>query len=439
MTKSELLSTYTPPQLVDMVIRLQSASEVKNDEMQKLKWHILNLEEANERLQSKLDTYNEYLLPRATKEAKEMIDRNHFTGVRIVTWKQWNNREKSEGKGSAYISKEYEQTMREILNIDTSEIQNDCYRFGIESLQRYLKIPSPIKISESGKQNEGISYIQKCQEEYEKVLKESPLCRTIDKISEDILKQKNNAMAMEFTRIICDLLKRYGIYVHCTKTKFSEKITTNSIEEKYGIAFDSMDFSQHDKEFTDKIKELEEELEKSNREHARTLWEFCDSVKKEDYDNEVNCLQSEIEKYRKAFEDAKKERDCQIVEYQKKIEELEKELEYKDGTKMFETLMENTRGEAKECLARHMYENLRCVFRYEKTADEVNITNFLPTEPIKVAEMLINAEGEYEHNSLAKAISGEDKGTYRIFDISELRQIAEHLLVYCNHHREVGE
>lgn len=155
--------------------------------------------------------------------------------------------------------------------------------------------------------------------------------------------------------------------------------------------------------------------------------------------HEIDLLQSEIEKYRKAFEDAKKERDCQIVEYQKKIEELEKELEYKDGTKMFETLMENTRGEAKECLARHMYENLRCVFRYEKTADEVNITNFLPTEPIKVAEMLINAEGEYEHNSLVKAISGEDKGTYRIFDISELRQIAEHLLVYCNHHREVGE
>ena len=68
-----------------------------------------------------------------------------------------------------------------------------------------------------------------------------------------------------------------------------------------------------------------------------------------------------------------------------------------------------------------------------------NAVDFLPTEPIKVADMLINAEGEYEHNPIAKKICGTDKGTYRIFDVSELRQIAEHLLVYCNHNGEVEE
>lgn len=68
-----------------------------------------------------------------------------------------------------------------------------------------------------------------------------------------------------------------------------------------------------------------------------------------------------------------------------------------------------------------------------------DIAEFLPTEPIKVAEMLINAEGEYEHNPIAKKICGTDKGTYRIFEISELRQIAEHLLVYCNHNKEEKE
>ena len=63
------------------------------------------------------------------------------------------------------------------------------------------------------------------------------------------------------------------------------------------------------------------------------------------------------------------------------------------------------------------------------------ISDFLPTEPepIKVADVLINAEGEYERNPIEKVFCGTDKGTYRIFDISELRQIAEHLLVYCNH------
>lgn len=105
--------------------------------------------------------------------------------------------------------------------------------------------------------------IQKCQDEYEKLLKESPLESTISKISRDILEQKNNAMAMEFTRIICDLLKKYGVHVHCTKTKFRENITHNSIEEKYGIVFDSMDFSEHDKEFTDEIEKLKMELERN--------------------------------------------------------------------------------------------------------------------------------------------------------------------------------
>lgn len=270
MTKTELMETYTAEQLARIVINLQSASEVKNDEIHKLKWQISGLEEENGRLQSKLDTYNNYLLPRCTKEAKEMIDHNRFTGVRIVTWEQWNNR---------------------------------------------------------GEKSMNISDIQKCQEEYEKLLKESPLEGAMNKITKDILEQKNNAMAMEFTRIICDLLKRYGVYVHCTETKFGEKITANSIEEQYGIVFDSVDFSEHDKEFTDKIKELEEELEKSNREHAKTLWEYCDSVEKDDYDKEVNRLQSEVEKYRKAFEDAKKERDRQIAEYRKKIEELTNEKE----------------------------------------------------------------------------------------------------------------
>lgn len=35
-----------------------------------------------------------------------------------------------------YMTKEYENQMREILNIDTSEIKDDCHRFGIEMLQK---------------------------------------------------------------------------------------------------------------------------------------------------------------------------------------------------------------------------------------------------------------------------------------------------------------
>ncbi len=307
MTKTELLETYTAEQLAEIVVKLNNAMDSLkySDSFLKsglfdnpavaacetriniLQNKINNLEEENGRLQFKLDTYNHYLLQKATKEAKEMIDHNHFTGVRIVTWEQWNNR---------------------------------------------------------GEKNMNISDIQKCQEEYEKLLKESPLEGVMNKITKDILEQKNNAMAMEFTKIICDLLKRYGVYVHCTETKLSEKITTNSIEEHYGIIFDSMDFSQHDKEFTDKIEEL----------------------------------QSEAEKYRKAFEEAKKERDFQVAEYQEKIKEMTD----------------------------------RAILEF-------------PTEPIDVANFLINGLGTSWH--------------YDSFDVSELRQIAEHLLVYCNHNKEEEE
>ncbi len=59
--------------------------------------------------------------------------------------------------------------------------------------------------------------------------------------------------------------------------------------------------------------------------------------------------------------------------------------------------------------------------------------------PIEVANILIYAEGEYERNSVGKAIFGTDKGRYNLFDVSELRQIAEHLLVYCNYQKENGE
>lgn len=116
----------------------------------------------------------------------------------------------------------------------------------------------------------------------------------------------------------------------------------------------------------------------------------------------ISELQSEVEKYQKAFEDAKKERDCQVAEYQNKIEELK---------------VENA--------------ELHCEMQAMKVfPDEI------PEEPIKVAEMLITAKGECEQLHIGNNVF---KDTYRIFDVSELRQIAEHLLVYCNHNREEEE
>ena len=60
----------------------------------------------------------------------------------------------------------------------------------------------------------------------------------------------------------------------------------------------------------------------------------------------------------------------------------------------------------------------------------------LPIEPIKVASMLIDATETYETSSLAKGFGSGDTATYKLYSNADLRQIAEHLLVYCGNYEE---
>ena len=46
--------------------------------------------------------------------------------------------------------------------------------------------------------------------------------------------------------------------------------------------------------------------------------------------------------------------------------------------------------------------------------------------------MLIDATETYETSSLAKRFGAGDTATYKLYSNADLRQIAEHLLVYCN-------
>ena len=64
----------------------------------------------------------------------------------------------------------------------------------------------------------------------------------------------------------------------------------------------------------------------------------------------------------------------------------------------------------------------------------------LPSEPISVANILINAKEEYEPTSLQKALFKTDsKCLADKYSDDDLEQIAEHLLVYCKHNREDEE
>lgn len=64
--------------------------------------------------------------------------------------------------------------------------------------------------------------------------------------------------------------------------------------------------------------------------------------------------------------------------------------------------------------------------------EEIDLVGNLPYEPIEVAQMLITATHTYKTNGLQKALGAGETSTYNIYDVSDLRQIAEHLLVYCN-------
>ena len=287
MTKTELISTYTVEQLAETVV-------AKNDEIQRLKRDVSRLADENGELQIELDKYNNYILPRCTKEAKEMIDRSRFGEVMIVTYEEWGNKKKFGKRNKSFL-----ETIDKIREYTDARAE-DLAVCGADLLAGEVK---------------GLNYV-------------------LDRIKGFELEEGE---IEDLKELIAE------------KEKEIEKLNKNFA-----------DIFMQAKECTDA------NLYNINR-FERQVDEFQDREEK---------LQSEVEKYRKAFEDAKKERDCQVAEYQKKIEELERDLEYKDGTKMFETLMKNTSGEAKECLARHMYENLRCVFRHEKTADEVSISDF---------------------------------------------------------------
>lgn len=109
-----------------------------------------------------------------------------------------------------------------------------------------------------------------------------------------------------------------------------------------------------------------------------------------DYDKKKDA---EIEKYKKAFESAKCESDTAVSEYQNEIDRLKSTVQ-----------------------------------ELEKLQEE------LPFEPIHVVEYLIDRTIEVKNTF--PALQGGKTSHVSVHDVSELRQIAEHLLVYCKHHSE---
>ena len=87
----------------------------------------------------------------------------------------------------------------------------------------------------------------------------------IDEIVKDVRDRQDNAMAMEFTKCIGELLKKNGVTPKITEYTH-ENVKEHSIEQLYGVTIDELDFSAHDKVFEDKIASLEKQIERLMRE-----------------------------------------------------------------------------------------------------------------------------------------------------------------------------
>ena len=66
-------------------------------------------------------------------------------------------------------------------------------------------------------------------------------------------------------------------------------------------------------------------------------------------------------------------------------------------------------------------------------APTIELEPDFPPGPIQCAAMLIDRSIEYETSGLQQAFGMREKETMSYYSVVDLRQIAEHLLVYCNH------
>ena len=109
----------------------------------------------------------------------------------------------------------------------------------------------------------------------------------IDEIVKDIRDRQDNAMAMEFTKCIGELLRKNGVIPKITEYT-REHVKEHSIEQLYGVSIDELDFSEHDKAFEDKIAKLEEEL-KEWRAEAKEI--------KKNRDEQLKSFRKAVEPY----------------------------------------------------------------------------------------------------------------------------------------------
>ena len=183
----------------------------------------------------------------------------------------------------------------------------------------------------------------------------------------------------EYEQVIDEIVK-HGVVV-----KINKVVDDNYIpcERKYVGCVVELDFTEHDKVFEDKIAKLEKQIERLMREKQFAYDRSEQLMKTADIQNSAN----EELKQRIAELDSKNNQITEsILRKETKIHELESQETYE-----------------------------------------------LPSDPLECANYLINATYKDEIPFLERKVCGN------VYDIDDLEQIAEYLLVYCKHNKECEE
>lgn len=235
-------------------------------------------------------------------------------------------------------------------------------------------------------------------------------------------------------------IKEYNILGKIGEGTYFANGTGVKIDDLRSFLKYKSEHKEHDSKFTDEIRELKNEIEELKKRNDE-LNEWCQKYKWRAEEYRVAILPRATEKAKKAID----EREFLSI----RIEEIE-EIKAKNE-KIKELCDENMQLQLKRNELRQTVDDLQekiSELESELSVKEnlLKIKNGLCGEndlsgltPIEVAEKLINAESEYETNSIKRAFGAGEKEKYNIFSVSELRQIAEHLLVYCNANEEVEE
>ncbi len=269
-----------------------------------------------------------------------------------------------------------------------------------------------------------------------------------------------------------DWLKRLQIL---DKALEENGVRANFCVDAFGKIGYRPDFSKHDKEFKDEIRQLKHELsdvQKSADKYYNKCIDLTNQIEKlnselETKDNECKCDdRGNYAKYNQItsgtygilFRKYKgKSRNDVILKFSEFINTLSENgieiydeaegfvIEIKDNSlrnndeiaslqkqiEKLESIRTRCHKSAIDSFDLGMYElHIVTADELKTTKDENDRTVELPFDPLETANMLINATYKAEITFLERRVK------LRVYDIDDLEQIAEHLLVYCKHNRE---